>query len=247
MDEERLKNGGTILTKYYFDCEGAKMKTHYYFGWFNETMPKEVGELLNQDLTSKKSLVMISTVPAEFEYNDNFSKWVKESWFDYATVIFEEHHLIDYRVTKEDAEALLKDASAILLHGGHPGSLKNFIEEYNLDTAIKISNATVIMGASAGGMNLSAKFAQKREEVYEIQDGMSLDEFAFMPHVAYNTEELRQDVGIQAMMPVSESIPVYACCEESTLRVKDGNIEIFGDVYLITDSEIKKLNSEVFE
>ena len=218
------------------------MKTHYYFGWFNDTMPKEVGAMINQDLARKESLVMISTVPSEHEYNDSFSKSVKESWFDFAGVHFETYHCIDYRMTKDIAQELLKNASAILLDGGLPDSLRYFIEEYEMSKAIEESNATVIMGASAGGMNLSTKFAYKNE----MYDGLGFDNFAFVPHAMRSVEDLKADDKMQALIQLSTELPVYAGCEESVMRAKNGNIEILGDVYLITDGEIEKLPESGF-
>jgi len=219
------------------------MKRHYYFGWFNNTMPKNVGAMINQDLVSKESLVMISTVPSEHEYNDKFSKGVKESWFDFAGIHFEKYHCIDYRMTKGIAQELLRNASAILLHGGLPDSLKHFVEDYEMSKAIEESNATVVMGASAGGMNLSAKFAYKNE----IYDGLCFDIFAFMPHAASSIEELKENDEIQALIPVSKEIPIYAGCEESVIRVKNGNIEILGDVYLVNNGEINKMPESGFK
>ena len=59
---------------------------------------------------------------------------------------FDEYYLIDYRVTKERAQELLRNASVIFLHGGNPSSLNAFLAEYELPVAIKESNAEVIMG-----------------------------------------------------------------------------------------------------
>jgi len=229
------------------------MKTHYYFGWFNDTMPKEVGVLLNEDLSSKKSLVMICTTPSEYEYNESFSKWVKESWFDFAGVIFDEYYSIDYRLKKEEAQALLRNASAILLHGGRPDYLKDFLAEYGMVEAIKESKATVVMGASAGAMNLSANFAygkridDNHRESYELYDGLGFNNFAFVSHASKNAEELACGEEIQVLMPLSQKIAVYASCEESTIRVKDGRIGILGDVYLITNGEIQKMQESNFD
>jgi len=228
------------------------MKAHYYFGWFNETMPKVVGDLLNEDLIDKKSLVMICTRPSDYKDNDSMSDWVKESWFDFAGVVFDEYYTVDYRMKKEEAQALLRNASAIFLHGGYPDSLKDFLAEYEMSEAIKESAAAVVMGASAGGMNLSAGFAYERKDdddsgECELYDGLGFDDFAFTPHATKNVEELKQNERIQKLMLLSQKMDVYAGCEESTIRVKDGKIEVIGDVFLVTDGKVQKVCESDFE
>ena len=228
------------------------MKTHYYFGWFNNIMPKQVGNSLNKDLADKKSLVMICTTPSDYKDNDSLSSWVKESWFESAGVVFDHYHSIDYRMKKEEAQKRLKNASAILLHGGYPVSLKNFLAEYEMFEAIKSSEAAVIMGASAGGMNLGVKFAYENEgdnnhsEGLRLYDGLGLDDFAFTPHVARCVEALKQNERIQELIPLSQNIAVYAGCEESTIRVKSGKIEVMGDVFLIVNGEVQKVQESDF-
>lgn len=39
------------------------MKTHYYLGWFNNFFPEKLGRILQEDITDRKSLVMISSNP----------------------------------------------------------------------------------------------------------------------------------------------------------------------------------------
>jgi len=225
------------------------MKTHYYFGWFNDTMPKELGVLLNEDLSSKKSLVMICTAPSDYENNDRLSKWVKESWLDFAGVVFEEYHLIDYRLKKEEAQTLLRNASAIFLHGGYPHCLNDFLAEYEMDEVIKESKATVVMGASAGGMNMCAKFVygkyidDNRREPGKLYNGLGLDHFALQSHASLGDIEAvaRNEHAKSYLIPLSESIDVYVACEESTIRIKNGKFEVMGEVYLITNGEIQKM------
>ncbi|MCL2375786.1 MAG: Type 1 glutamine amidotransferase-like domain-containing protein [Defluviitaleaceae bacterium] len=232
-----------------YRMEGDFMKkTHYYFGWFNGTMPKEVGQMLNNDMPDKKSLAIIYTSPAEHKTNDEWLDFTKNKWFEAAGVVFENYHSIDYRVSKEEAHKLLTNASAILLHGGYCDRLHAFIKEYEISDVIKQSRATVIMGASAGGMNMCAKFAygkyidDNNREPAEIFNGLGLDNFALQSHAVCTLETLAQQAHTKNyLIPLSEEIDVYVACEESTMRVKDGQLEVMGDVYLISKSKIQKV------
>jgi len=228
-------------------------KTHYYFGWFDETMPQEVGKALQNDIPEKKSLAIIYTTPAEQKINDEWLDFTKNEWFEAAGVEFDDYYSIDYRITKEEAHKLLINASAILLHGGYCDKLHAFIKEYEIADAVKLSSATVIMGASAGGMNMCAKFAygkyidDNNREPATAFEGLGLDNFALQSHAVCTVETLAQQEHTKNyLMPLSEELDVYVACTESTIRIKNGNLEIMGDVYLISNSAIRKLTETGF-
>ena len=228
-------------------------KVHYYFGWFNGTTPEQVAESLHRDIPSKKSLVIINTVPSEYEDNDEMVCFTKNTWFEPAGLIFDKYHSIDYRINKEGAKELLRNASAILLHGGHPDSLKDFLAEYELAEAIRESSAAVVMGASAGGMNMSAKFVYGKRidddnsESCKIYDGLGFNNFALVSHALCDIETLAENENTRNnLLPLSQSIDVYVACEESTIRIKDGRFEVMGDVYLISKSKIQKVKESAF-
>lgn len=76
------------------------MKTHYYLGWFNNYFPDSLAKALQEDITDRKSLVMISSNPSV----DEEISVTERSWLDHAGIEFDEYHLINYRVQKEDAQ-----------------------------------------------------------------------------------------------------------------------------------------------
>jgi len=48
---------------------GVLMKTHYYLGWFSNFFPENLGRVLQEDITDRKSLAMISSNPLFYEDN----------------------------------------------------------------------------------------------------------------------------------------------------------------------------------
>ena len=90
------------------------MKTHYYLGGFNNFFPEDLGKLLQEDITDRKSLAMISSNPSIYE-DDGATE---RSWFDQAGILFDEYHLINDRVQKEDSQTKIEHASVIFLLGG---------------------------------------------------------------------------------------------------------------------------------
>jgi len=107
---------------------GVHMKTHYYLGWFNNFFPENLGRVLQGDITDRKSLAMISSNPSIYE-NDGATE---RSWLDQACIMFDEYHLINYRVQKEEAQTIIQNASVIFLLGGDILKLNSFLKEYEL-------------------------------------------------------------------------------------------------------------------
>lgn len=65
------------------------MKSHYYLSWFNDFFPEKLVKLLHEDITDRKSLVMISADPSGYtgeQINfDDVSEW---TWLKQANIIF---------------------------------------------------------------------------------------------------------------------------------------------------------------
>lgn len=223
-------------------------KIHYYFSWFRNGLPKKVADLLHNDILEKKSLVTICTRPSgDSVIEKEEYRMVKDDWLDAAGIVFDEYHFIDYTIKKEDAHKLLKNASVIYLHGGDTHTQSQFIREYELETPIRNSNASVIMGMSAGAENMAMHYVRAKStgwtsaEGVTVHNGIGLDKFTYVGHFIVDDSKLIES----ELFPISQDMNIYAQCDEATMRIKDGNIEILGDMYLISDSSISKLKVEL--
>ncbi|KOR90396.1 Type 1 glutamine amidotransferase-like domain-containing protein [Paenibacillus solani] len=218
------------------------MNTHYYLSWFNDFFPEKLVKWLHEDIKDRKSLVMISAQPSGYKGEQvNTDDVFERTWFNQANIIFDEYHFIDHRMQKEDAQRLIQNASVIFLCGGNPVLQNDFLAKYELSDAIKNSNA-VIMGASAGAINMAAKWLCSKNTGYEVEtstiyDGIGFDHFAYESHSKLDYAALVQG----DLFPLSEKIDVYAAEQESAMRVNDGKIDIMGKVYLISHSKIQIL------
>ncbi|WP_438296668.1 Type 1 glutamine amidotransferase-like domain-containing protein [Sporosarcina sp. FA15] len=215
------------------------MKTHYYLGWFSNFFPENLGRVLQEDIADRKSLAMISSNPSIHE-DDGATE---RSWLDQADIMFDEYHLINYRVQKEDAQTIIQNASVIFLLGGNILNQNRFLTDYELSDSIKKSNA-VVMGASAGAINMSAKWLCSKNfgdevEMSSVYDGIGLDNFSVLSHF-----DLENNMSLvqSELSPLSEEMNIYASNKDCALRIKGDKIDIFGNVYLISHSEIKKLD-----
>jgi len=217
------------------------MKTHYYFGWFNDVFLDKLVRLLHEDITDRKSLVMISANP--FLHEDEEVGATERSWLDQANIMFDEYHLIDYSVQKEEAQKLIQNASVIFLLGGNTIEQNGLLIKYQLSDLIKKSRA-VVMGTSAGAINMSAKwlcskYTGYKGEISTIYDGIGLDDFSVLSHfdLENNIAQIQSE-----LFPLLEEMNVYASNKDCAVRVKGDKIDILGNVYLISHSKIQKLD-----
>ncbi|UQW96966.1 Type 1 glutamine amidotransferase-like domain-containing protein [Rummeliibacillus sp. G93] len=215
------------------------MRSHYYLGWFNDFFPENLVRVLCEDITDRKSVVMISSNPDFFEENGT----AERSWLDQAGIMFNEYHLINYHVQKEDAQTLIQNASVIFLLGGDTLKQNAFLKEYELLDEVKKSSA-VVMGASAGAINMSAKWLCSKNFGYEVEtsfvyDGIGLDNFSVLSHF-----DLENNITLvkDELSPLSEKINIYATNKDCAVRVKGDKIDILGNVFLISHSKIQKLD-----
>lgn len=194
--------------------------------------------MLQEDITDRKSLAMISSNPLFYEDDGA----IERTWLEQAGIIFDEYHIINYRVQKEDAQTLIQNASVIFLLGGNTLKQNEFLMEYELSGLIKESRA-VVMGASAGAINMSAKWLCSKNfgykvEISSVYDGIGLSNFSVLSHFDLeNNIALVQD----ELSPLSKEMNVYASNKDCAVRVKGDKIDILGNVYLISHSQIQKL------
>ena len=197
--------------------------------------------MLQEDITDRKSLVMISGNPSLDE--DDGVGITERSWLNQADIVFDEYHLIDDRVQKEEARKLIQNASVIFLLGGNSVEQNGLLMEYDLSKLIKKSSA-VVMGTSAGAINMSAKWLCSKYtgftgETSSICDGIGLDDFSVLSHfdLENNIEQIHGE-----LTSLSEEMNVYASNKDCAVRVKGDKIDILGDVYLISHAKIQKLD-----
>ncbi|WP_404460824.1 Type 1 glutamine amidotransferase-like domain-containing protein [Sutcliffiella horikoshii] len=216
------------------------MKTHYYLGWFSNFIPEDLARVLQEDITDRKLIVMISSNP------DIYGEVgaTERSWLDAAGITFEEYHLINYQVEKGDAQALIQKASVIFLLGGNPVKQNEFLMDYELSEPIKQSKA-VVMGASAGAINMSAKWLCSKKLGFEAEtssllNGVGLDDFSVLSH--YDLEN-NTDLVLSELSPLSKDMVIYASNKDCAIWVKGAQIDIYGNVYVISNSVIRKLDT----
>ncbi|WP_340026552.1 Type 1 glutamine amidotransferase-like domain-containing protein [Paenibacillus sp. FSL K6-1096] len=217
------------------------MNTHYYFSWFNHCLPDRLAGWLHEDIQDRQSLVMISAELSNCEGEQiDFADIPEWTWLNQAKLIFDESYFIDYRMQKEEARRVLQHASVVFLCGGDPVQQNELVAEYELADVIK-NSAAVILGASAGALNMAAKWVTSKQagqqvDIDSVYDGLGLEPFAYESHSKRGYASFVQGY----LFPLAEQMDVYAAEQESAIRVQGGKISILGPVYLISRSSIQK-------
>ena len=99
--------------------------------------------------------------------------------------------LLDNRVNSEDGINSLKNADIIYLLGGNPFIQLDYLRKNKFDDIIRNTSALVI-GVSAGSMNLATNSYYSKDEDYPesiIYKGLGIIDITIDPHFDINNEE----------------------------------------------------------
>ena len=191
---------------------------------FNEQQIK----YLCKDLKTCKSILFI---PVDYDkekyiiYKDKIINWLKS-----IEVSFSECYL-----TGLDDE--LKSYDVIFLMGGNPINQIEIINKINLKNII--NKAKVVIGVSAGAINLSkeAIYFNDYSEKIEMYDGIGLTDINVYPHFDITNEYFVEEVKM-----VSRLKSLIALPNNSFIKIDDKQIEFIGDSFKIDKENIIKIN-----
>ena len=191
---------------------------------FNEQQIK----YLCKDLKTCKSILF---VPGDYDkekyiiYKDKIINWLKS-----IEVSFSECYL-----TGLDDE--LKSYDVIFLMGGNPINQIEIINKINLKNII--NKAKVVIGVSAGAINLSkeAIYFNDYSEKIEMYDGIGLTDINVYPHFDITNEYFVEEVKM-----VSRLKSLIALPNNSFIKIDDKQIEFIGDSFKIDKENIIKIN-----
>lgn len=191
---------------------------------FNEQQIK----YLSKDLKTCKSILFI---PGDYDkekyiiYKDKIIGWLKS-----IEVSFSECYL-----TGLDDE--LKSYDVIFLMGGNPINQIEIINKINLKNII--NKAKVVIGVSAGAINLSeeAIYYNDYSEKIEMYDGIGLTDINVYPHFDITNKDFVEEVKM-----VSRLKSLIALPNNSFIKIDDKQIEFIGDSFKVDKENIIKIN-----
>lgn len=216
------------------------MRSLYFFSGFDKDkgFTPEIAKSLREHIVDKSSLVFISSCPYGYEKTELY-KDGSIAWFRNIGIEFESVHVIDDRKTETDCAALINNASVIFLMGGTTLLQIEFLQKNSLVSALKQFNG-VIMGLSAGAINMAVNSFYSADEDYEkahIYKGIGLADVSVEPHFSIENKELLDN----DVLPFSEMIDIYAMCDDSAILICDDKRQYYGDIYLVSKGKIGKI------
>lgn len=198
---------------------------------------------LRQDTKSEASnYLIIASDPDNSEENDQMLELTKKSFLEKDFAI-KEMVFMDRR-NCQDAKNLIENADVIILFGGHVPTQNKFFQEINLKDLLINSNK-IIMGISAGSMNMAEEVYALPEEKGEAVDpnykrflsGLGLVEERVIPH-----SQILKDVKVDGMLMIDEIAKgdsfgnkFYVIPDGTYLYVNQGKKEWRGKVELLAD------------
>ena len=194
----------------------------------------EIAQVLQENLPRRESLVFISAWPEDHARNDDDSDGM-HAMFAERGMAFNDHHVIDRRTSATDAVKLVHAADCIFLMGGDVTLQIKLIHDLGLVPEL-LSSRAVILGVSAGSMNMGRTVA----EVWEtktLQKGLGLTDITVKGHYTENAWF------ISALKELSVTHPIAAMEDESAIFIKSNAIWKIGEIHWIDKGEMRDWHS----
>ena len=203
--------------------------------YFNEEIAKIIKEKANNPIN-------MVVIPADF---NNYAKNDKQFNGNESVVgvfktfkkIFPDLNisLLDSRVNSDDGINSLKNADIIYLLGGNPFIQLEYLQKNKFDNIIRNTSALVI-GVSAGSMNLATNSYYSKDEDYPesiIYKGLGITDITIDPHFDINNEEQ-----VNEIRKNSKNIRIIGLPNDSAIVISNNNIKYIGDVYTFENGNL---------
>lgn len=201
-------------------------------------------EIVNENM---KVVVIPWAFPTELDYERLVNEYFKEGEKKYNKYI---NSLLELGIQKENITILncyekdtsnfkniINSADLLVLPGGNPINQIEIINKINLKNII--NKAKVVIGVSAGAINLSeeAIYYNDYSEKIEMYDGIGLTDINVYPHFDITNKDFVEEVKM-----VSRLKSLIALPNNSFIKIDDKQIEFIGDSFKVDKENIIKIN-----
>ena len=190
--------------------------------------------------------VFVASNPNGYEKTDSYAYTTKKS-FEICDMFFDEFIVLDNRNFK-DAKNIINNADLIFLAGGHVPTQNVFFEKIKLKQNLQYFDG-VIIGQSAGAMNLSDNVYNYPEDESELNDpkflkGLGLSPITIIPHYEKGTGNTHSQ-GINILedyfLPDSINNNFIAITDGSHILIEENSILLCGEIYQINNGKIMQI------
>lgn len=210
-------------------------------------------ENLKSKLNGNKKMVFLVSSENEYDTNDYYANLTFES-FKLSKIEFDKYIILDGR-NESDAKNIIENSDLIILTGGFTLGQMNFFNKIKLKDLLKNSNS-VIVGQSAGSINLATKVYCSPESVDELDnprtwDGLGMTNINIEPHFIVAEDKLNEEEKTMRKELLKDSFenPVYAIADGAYIYDDGNNQTIFGESYFVSDGKVSNslcVNGETY-
>ena len=190
----------------------------------------EIARALRENLSRRESLVFVSAWPEDYARNDDDSNGMHEMFAERG-MAFTRRYVIDRRTSAAEAVKQIRAADCIFLMGGDPVLQITLIRDLGLVPEL-LSSSAVILGVSAGSMNMG-RYAADVWETKKLYEGIGLTDIVMKGHYAEDAWF------IPVLKELSMTCPVVAMEDESAIFIKGDAFWKIGNIHRIDYGEIR--------
>lgn len=236
-------------------------KNYYCSGFDNEECFKErIAEKLKNDLDKTERIVYIAATDKQSSLEKSISVYIPRfnQHLENIGINFKDFKFITPEVSAKDAKNWIENSNMVFLLGGDPFVQREIIESKKIIENLK-NYEGVILGASAGAMNMSKYIiitpCSEEYPDFLIKEGLNLSNISIYPHVNFEGFSIPQTIDLDGeiitmedLVKVSKDYESFYCLQDhfyedrvnsSFIYEKDGEIEFIvendGKVILVDD------------
>ena len=197
--------------------------------YFNE----DISKIIKESISTPVNMVVIPADPDNYAKNDKQFNGNESVVGVFKTFkkIFPNLNilLLDNRVSLENGINSLKNADIIYLLGGNPFIQLEYLQKNKFDLIIQNTSALII-GVSAGSMNLATNSYYSKDEDYPesvVYKGLGITDITIDPHFDINNEEQVNEIRAN-----SKNIKIIGLPNNSAIVISNNNVRYIGTVYI---------------
>ena len=209
-----------------------------FSGFPTHHFPDEIAQVLRENLPRRKSLVFISAWPEDYARNDDESDGMHRMFVE-RSMAFADHCVIDRRTSATDAVRLVREADCIFLMGGDVTKQMALIRALGLVPEL-LSSRAVILGVSAGSMNMGRQVADVWE-TKTLYEGIGLTGITMKGHYAEDAWF------IPVLKELSMTRPIVAMEDDSAIFIRGNAVWSLGNIRWIDKGRITTLTDEMLK
>lgn len=204
---------------------------------------EEICNYLVKDLKNKKVITFIASTPNAFAKNDLYVYGDKNivgmiTHLKSFTKLLK-INILDERVDKEEGKKMILNSDVVYLLGGDCFKQINYLKDNKYDEVLKKYKG-IILGTSAGAMNIAKKVYYSKDEDYQesiFYDGIDLVDITIDPHFEISNKEQIEEAKNNSLEHKIVGLPNI-----SAIRVENGKIQYINKCYIFENGIYDEIN-----